>query len=152
MSSLKVFAPVLWNQEYIIEESIWHMPHWSRLSMNKSVCFCFPWWVMKKSVCFQGNDTFHCMVFVFGLSTALFICWLDWVVGCCLFLTHLWPCIFIWSLVIPFLRLGEAISGGPHFPLTSDALKRVLTGQASHEVLLSILHAVRLDGHPTYPR
>ncbi|KAJ6834677.1 uncharacterized protein M6B38_333930 [Iris pallida] len=46
------------------------------------------------------------------------------------------------SLVIPFLRLGEAISGGPHFPLTSDALKKVLTGHASREVLLSIVHAL----------
>uniref|UniRef100_A0A803N0R2 DUF2062 domain-containing protein n=1 Tax=Chenopodium quinoa TaxID=63459 RepID=A0A803N0R2_CHEQI len=46
------------------------------------------------------------------------------------------------SLVIPFLRLGEAICGGPQFPLTSDALKKVLTGQASTDVLLSIVHAL----------
>lgn len=46
------------------------------------------------------------------------------------------------SLVIPFLRLGEMIAGGPHFPLTSDALKKVLTGQASTELLLSIFHAM----------
>ncbi|XP_009602500.1 uncharacterized protein LOC107816181 isoform X1 [Nicotiana tabacum] len=46
------------------------------------------------------------------------------------------------SLVIPFLRLGEAVSGGSHFALTSDALKKVLTGQASWEVLLSIFHAL----------
>ncbi|XP_043707515.1 uncharacterized protein LOC122656887 [Telopea speciosissima] len=46
------------------------------------------------------------------------------------------------SLVIPFLRFGEVISGGPHFPLTSDALKKVFTGQASWEVLLSIAHAL----------
>ncbi|OWM91556.1 uncharacterized protein LOC116214959 [Punica granatum] len=46
------------------------------------------------------------------------------------------------GLVVPFLRFGEAISGGPHFPLTSDALKKVFTGQASREVLLSILHAL----------
>ncbi|XP_050214044.1 uncharacterized protein LOC126665321 isoform X2 [Mercurialis annua] len=46
------------------------------------------------------------------------------------------------SLVVPFLRFGEFISGGPQFPLTSDALKKVLTGQASHEVLLSIAHAL----------
>lgn len=44
--------------------------------------------------------------------------------------------------MVPFLRFGEAISGGPHFPLTSDALKKVLTGQASREVILSIAHAV----------
>ncbi|KAI4324056.1 hypothetical protein L6164_023622 [Bauhinia variegata] len=46
------------------------------------------------------------------------------------------------SLVVPFLRFGELISGGDHFPLTSDALKKVLTGEASHEVLLSVAHAL----------
>ncbi|XP_024163509.1 uncharacterized protein LOC112170447 isoform X1 [Rosa chinensis] len=46
------------------------------------------------------------------------------------------------SLMVPFLRFGEYVSGGPHFPLTSDALKKVLTLQASHEVLLSIAHAL----------
>ncbi|TXG74599.1 hypothetical protein ES288_1Z028800v1 [Gossypium darwinii] len=45
-------------------------------------------------------------------------------------------------LVVPFLRFGEALSGGPHFPLTSDALKKVLTGQASSELLFSIAHAL----------
>uniref|UniRef100_A0A6M2EHB3 DUF2062 domain-containing protein n=1 Tax=Populus davidiana TaxID=266767 RepID=A0A6M2EHB3_9ROSI len=46
------------------------------------------------------------------------------------------------SLVVPFLRFGEVISGGPHFPLTSDALKQVFTGQASREVILSVAHAL----------
>ncbi|KAL9432274.1 hypothetical protein AB3S75_027318 [Citrus x aurantiifolia] len=46
------------------------------------------------------------------------------------------------SLVVPFLRFGEALTGGTHFPLNSDALKRVLTGKASQEVLLSIAHAL----------
>ncbi|CAA2987116.1 E3 ubiquitin- ligase [Olea europaea subsp. europaea] len=46
------------------------------------------------------------------------------------------------SLVVPFLRFGEFITGGPHFPLTSDAFKKVLTGQASREVLQSIVHAL----------
>ncbi|XP_062153911.1 uncharacterized protein LOC133862067 isoform X2 [Alnus glutinosa] len=46
------------------------------------------------------------------------------------------------SLLVPFLRLGEIISGGPQFPLSSDALKKVLTGQASREVFLSIAHAL----------
>ena len=46
------------------------------------------------------------------------------------------------SLMIPFLHLGEIISGGPHFPLTSDALQKVLSGHASSEVLEIILHAV----------
>ncbi|KAL0749390.1 hypothetical protein Bca101_031393 [Brassica carinata] len=40
------------------------------------------------------------------------------------------------------LALGEKVTGGPHFPLTSDALKKVFTGQASHEVFLSIGNAV----------
>jgi len=44
--------------------------------------------------------------------------------------------------VVPFLRLGEKVTGGPHFPLTSDALKKVFTGQASQEVFLSIGNAV----------
>ncbi|KAL5714683.1 hypothetical protein ACHQM5_016612 [Ranunculus cassubicifolius] len=46
------------------------------------------------------------------------------------------------SLVVPFLRFGEVITGGPHFPLTSDALKKVITGQASKEVLLSVFRAL----------
>jgi len=50
---------------------------------------------------------------------------------------------FLWrSLIIPFLRLGEAITGSGHFPLTADALKNVLTGHASKDVLLSIVHAM----------
>ncbi|WJX30405.1 hypothetical protein P8452_18947 [Trifolium repens] len=46
------------------------------------------------------------------------------------------------SLIVPFLRFGEVLSGGPHFPLTSDALKKVLTGQASHEIILSVVNAL----------
>ncbi|CAM8926915.1 hypothetical protein QQ045_021418 [Rhodiola kirilowii] len=46
------------------------------------------------------------------------------------------------SLVVPFLRFGEVITGGPHFALTSDALRKVVTGQASYEVLQSVLHAL----------
>ncbi|CAN4098032.1 unnamed protein product [Withania somnifera] len=46
------------------------------------------------------------------------------------------------SLMIPFLRLGESITGGSHFLLTSDALRKVFTGEASKEVLLSILRAM----------
>lgn len=44
--------------------------------------------------------------------------------------------------MIPFLRFGEVVTGGPHFPLTSDALMKVLKGQASIEVFQSIFHAV----------
>uniref|UniRef100_M4F9Z5 DUF2062 domain-containing protein n=1 Tax=Brassica campestris TaxID=3711 RepID=M4F9Z5_BRACM len=46
------------------------------------------------------------------------------------------------ALVVPFLRLGEKVTGGPHFPLTSDALKKVFTGQASQQVFLSIGNAL----------
>ncbi|KAG8066893.1 hypothetical protein GUJ93_ZPchr0005g15602 [Zizania palustris] len=46
------------------------------------------------------------------------------------------------SLIIPFLRLGEVITGGQHFPLTSDAFKKVITGHASKDVMLSIVHAM----------
>ncbi|KAI3686862.1 hypothetical protein L1987_80551 [Smallanthus sonchifolius] len=46
------------------------------------------------------------------------------------------------SLIIVFLRLGEFLTGGAHFPLTADALKKVLTGQGSKEILLSIVHAL----------
>ncbi|CAN6326367.1 unnamed protein product [Urochloa humidicola] len=46
------------------------------------------------------------------------------------------------SLIVPFLRLGEAITGSGHFPLTADALKNVLTGHASKDVLMSIVHAM----------
>lgn len=44
--------------------------------------------------------------------------------------------------MIVFLRFGEFITGGDHFPLTSDALTKVLTGKASMEIFQSILHAV----------
>lgn len=46
------------------------------------------------------------------------------------------------SLVVPFLRLGEIISGGAHFALSSDALRMVITGQASRDVLLGVLHVL----------
>ncbi|KAG6488937.1 hypothetical protein ZIOFF_050195 [Zingiber officinale] len=46
------------------------------------------------------------------------------------------------SLIVPFLWLGELISGGHHFPLTTDALKKVITGQASKVIPVSILHAL----------
>lgn len=63
---------------------------------------------------------------------------IDFILVCTLMFAFIWH----FSLVVPFLRLGEVISGGSHFPLTSDALKKVLTGQASREVLLSVAHAV----------
>lgn len=44
--------------------------------------------------------------------------------------------------MVPFLRFGEFVTGGPHFPLTSDALIEVLTLHASQEVLSSIVNVV----------
>ncbi|KAG0486953.1 hypothetical protein HPP92_009048 [Vanilla planifolia] len=55
-----------------------------------------------------------------------------------------WADVEIDGTLIPFLRLGELITGGPSFPLTPDALKKVLMGQASRDVLLSIVHACRI--------
>ncbi|KAM3323966.1 putative protein isoform X1 [Capsicum chacoense] len=46
------------------------------------------------------------------------------------------------SLMIPFLRLGESITGGSHFHLTADALKKVFSGEASKEVVFSIFRAM----------
>ncbi|KAL8110126.1 uncharacterized protein LOC141673076 [Apium graveolens] len=46
------------------------------------------------------------------------------------------------SLIIPFLRLGEFLTGGDHFPLTSDALKMIFKGQASQEILQSVFRAM----------
>ncbi|KVH98228.1 hypothetical protein Ccrd_023518 [Cynara cardunculus var. scolymus] len=46
------------------------------------------------------------------------------------------------SLMVVFLRFGEFLTGGPHFPLTSNALKKVMRGEASMEIVRSILHAL----------
>lgn len=46
------------------------------------------------------------------------------------------------SLMIVFLRFGEFLTGGAHFPLTADALKKLLTGKGSKEILLSIARAL----------
>ncbi|GJZ30037.1 hypothetical protein Tco_0575084 [Tanacetum coccineum] len=60
-------------------------------------------------------------------------------------------------LMIVFLRFGEFLTGGDHFPLTTDALKKVLTGKGSTEILLSIARAFsttvvspRRDDAPSY--
>lgn len=44
--------------------------------------------------------------------------------------------------MVVFLRFGEFVTGGPHFPLTADALKKVLTGEGSTEIFVSFFHAV----------
>lgn len=45
------------------------------------------------------------------------------------------------SLVVPFLRLGEAVVGGRHLLLSKDALWRAVTGRASWDVVLGLWHA-----------
>eukprot|EP01018_Ginkgo_biloba_P013160 Gb_21067 [translate_table: standard] len=46
------------------------------------------------------------------------------------------------GLLVPFLRLGEWASGGEHFLLTSDALWKLLSGQANHAIVYGLLHAL----------
>jgi hypothetical protein len=64
-------------------------------------------------------------------------------------LAVLFPDYIFLSLIIPFLRLGEALTGSDPFPLTSDAFKMVITGHASKEVLLSIVRAVSKKLEPS---
>ncbi|KAG7033409.1 hypothetical protein SDJN02_07465 [Cucurbita argyrosperma subsp. argyrosperma] len=42
------------------------------------------------------------------------------------------------SLVVPFLRFGEALSGRPSFPLTPDALKKLLGWAVAAPLILGI--------------
>lgn len=49
---------------------------------------------------------------------------------------------FQFGLVVPFVRVGELVTHGRHFPFTSKALWDVLRGRASRDVLFGILHAV----------
>ncbi|XP_071694543.1 uncharacterized protein [Rutidosis leptorrhynchoides] len=46
------------------------------------------------------------------------------------------------SLIIVFLRFGEFLTCGDHFPLNSDALKMILAGNGSKEILVSIVRAL----------
>eukprot|EP01018_Ginkgo_biloba_P013159 Gb_16977 [translate_table: standard] len=64
------------------------------------------------------------------------------------------------GLLVPFLRLGEWVTHGEHFPLTSDALWKAITGHASHAIIYGLLHAligwaimapVLLGGNSTQP-
>nr|XP_034900020.1 uncharacterized protein LOC118037945 isoform X4 [Populus alba] len=48
------------------------------------------------------------------------------------------------SLVVPFLRLGEVMSGGPPFPLTSDALKKLLGWLVAAPFILAALYIIFL--------
>ncbi|GLJ54326.1 hypothetical protein SUGI_1165700 [Cryptomeria japonica] len=46
------------------------------------------------------------------------------------------------GLTVPFLLLGEWVSGGQHFLLTPNALWMAITGKAPVTVLLGLLHAL----------
>lgn len=46
------------------------------------------------------------------------------------------------GLIVPFLRVGELVTHGQHFPLSTDALWKAITGRGSHALMLGILHAV----------
>lgn len=46
------------------------------------------------------------------------------------------------SLIVPFIRLGETVTGSSPLPISTDALWQAITGQASLRILLSLFHAV----------
>ncbi|MCO5572110.1 hypothetical protein L7F22_025861 [Adiantum nelumboides] len=46
------------------------------------------------------------------------------------------------GLVVPFMRVGERVTNGHHFPFTPRALWDVIRGRASLDVLFGVLHAV----------
>lgn len=46
------------------------------------------------------------------------------------------------GLVVPFMRVGELVTHGHHFPFTPGAIWDVIRGRASHDVLFGVLHAV----------
>eukprot|EP00249_Psilotum_nudum_P007031 c20258_g1_i1 orf=141-701(+) len=46
------------------------------------------------------------------------------------------------SMIVPFLRIGEWIVSGEHFEFSPDALKEIVTGRGSLDLLLGIFHAI----------
>lgn len=47
------------------------------------------------------------------------------------------------SLIVPFLRFGEwIINSEQHFELSSDAFKKIVTGQATRDLFYGVLHVV----------
>eukprot|EP00250_Pteridium_aquilinum_P012424 c20720_g1_i2 orf=237-947(-) len=46
------------------------------------------------------------------------------------------------ALVVPFVRVGELVTHGHHFPFTPRALWDAMRGRASRDVLFGVLHAV----------
>ncbi|KAI5073270.1 hypothetical protein GOP47_0011283 [Adiantum capillus-veneris] len=46
------------------------------------------------------------------------------------------------GLVVPFMRVGELVTNGRHFPFTPGAVWDVIRGRASRDVLFGVLHAV----------
>ncbi|KAG0584668.1 hypothetical protein KC19_3G226600 [Ceratodon purpureus] len=62
--------------------------------------------------------------------------------GPTLILANLLATPFEFSLMIPFLRIGETLVGASSFPLTKDALWQAISGKASGELLHAIGHAL----------
>ena len=62
--------------------------------------------------------------------------------GPTLILANLIATPFEFSLMIPFLRIGETLVGAKAFALTKDALWQAITGKASGELLHAIGHAL----------
>lgn len=62
--------------------------------------------------------------------------------GPTLILANLLATPFEFSLMIPFLRVGETLVGASPFALTKDALWQAITGKASGDLLFAIGHAL----------
>jgi hypothetical protein len=62
--------------------------------------------------------------------------------GPTLILANLLATPFEFSLMIPFLRVGETLVGASAFPLTKDALWQALSGKASGDLFRAIGHAI----------
>lgn len=45
-------------------------------------------------------------------------------------------------MMVPFMRIGELITGGDHFVFTPAGLWEVLKGRHSRELMFGVLHAV----------
>ena len=62
--------------------------------------------------------------------------------GPTLILANLIATPFEFSLIIPFVRVGETLVGASPFPLTKDALWQAITGKASGDLLRAIGHGL----------
>ncbi|KAF5789444.1 hypothetical protein HanRHA438_Chr09g0382891 [Helianthus annuus] len=109
---------------------------WKHASLNKLIAVFYLY--LRKLTCFlflkTGVTFFLCVLAITMLGTA--------VNAPTVMLANFLATPIALSLIIVFLWFGEFITGEAHFTLTADALKKVLTGKASNEILLSIVHTV----------